>query len=276
MEIGSTIQPRYRNPRKPALQHFYPEARFGGFTDIDGTLTFYLRVNAMIKPTDVVIDFGCGQGTYVNDPVPIRCHLRTLRNKVGRVIGIDVDAHAAQNPFLDEFRQLRPGTGWPIDTRSTDLVLCDNVIEHLPNPELFFSEAARVLRPGGHVCIRTPNVMSYFGIASKLVPNKHHAAVLRVAQQDRDECFPTVYRANTIRALRRMMGRHGFEHAVYGYEAEPAYLSFSHFAYALGVLHQRLAPSRLRVTIFAFGRLAQETLDQPTLAQWSTPTNYPD
>jgi hypothetical protein len=54
-----------------------------------------------------------------------------------------------------------------------------------------------------------------------------------------------------------MMHEHGFEHVVYGYEAEPSYLSFSKFAYALGVLHQKLAPGFLRPAIFAFGRLVK-------------------
>lgn len=42
------------------LVRFYPEARFGGFSDIDGTMAFYLRVNALLGCDSVVLDFGCG------------------------------------------------------------------------------------------------------------------------------------------------------------------------------------------------------------------------
>ena len=42
----------------PLIQRFYPESRFGGFTDIDGTVAFYSRVNALVKPLYVVVDFG--------------------------------------------------------------------------------------------------------------------------------------------------------------------------------------------------------------------------
>jgi hypothetical protein len=55
---------------------FYPESRFGGFTNIDGTVAFYLRVNALAASKDVVLDFGGGQGTYAKDPVPIRLGAR--------------------------------------------------------------------------------------------------------------------------------------------------------------------------------------------------------
>ncbi len=50
---------------------FYPEARFGNFTDIDGTMTFYTRVNGLIKPYDIVLDVGCGKSTIDKEIVPI-------------------------------------------------------------------------------------------------------------------------------------------------------------------------------------------------------------
>ena len=53
----------------PWLATFNPESRFSGFTDIDGTVAFYLRVNALATSKDIVLDFACGQGTYANDPV---------------------------------------------------------------------------------------------------------------------------------------------------------------------------------------------------------------
>jgi hypothetical protein len=54
------------------------------------------------------------------------------------------------------------------------------------------------------------------------------------------------------------MIKNGFECVVYGYEAEPSYLSFSKIAYSLGVLHQKFAPQFMKPCIFAFGRLKKE------------------
>lgn len=45
-------------------ERFYPEARFGGFTDIDGTIAFFNRVNSLIETSSVVLDVGCGRGAY--------------------------------------------------------------------------------------------------------------------------------------------------------------------------------------------------------------------
>lgn len=239
-------------------QHlFFPETRFGGFTEADVTIAFYNRVNALINSSSVVIDFGCGEGKCLADPVPLRRGLRVLRGKAAKVIGLDVDTvAAARNQAIDEFRAIHPGASWPVSAASADLILCDCVMEHLRHPESFFFEARRALKPEtGMLCIRTPNVWSYVGAASRLVPNRLHASVLKKAQPYRvEDVFPTVYRCNTLPKMRAMMKRSGFDAVVYGAESEPGYLEFSCFAYGLGVLHRKLAPGFLRPVIFAFGR----------------------
>jgi len=238
---------------------FYPEVQFGGFTDIDGTIAFFTRVNSLLDPSIVVLDVGCGRGAYGEDPVPTRRNLRIVKGKVAKVVGIDVDKRAQCNPFVDEFRLIQCEL-WPINNDSIDVIVCDNVLEHIENPSHFFSEIRRVLRHQGYLCIRTPNRWSYIALCAILVPNKYHSKVISVIQNKRqnEDVFPTIYKCNSIRKIRDIMGRNGFECAVYGYEAEPSYLSFSKIAYFLGVLHQRIAPGILKPAIFAFGRIRKD------------------
>ena len=240
-------------------ERFYPEAIFGGFTDIDGTMAFFNRVNSLLDSSFTVCDVGCGRGAYADDPVPIRRKLRILKGKVSKVIGIDVDNAAKDNPYLDKFYLIQ-GDSWPIEENTVDLVLCDSVMEHIENPDQLFSEARRVLRNGGYFCIRTPNRWSYVALFATLIPNKYHLKVTSVVQYGRkdEDVFPTVYKCNSIRKIKNMMKKHGFGCVVYGYEAEPSYLSFSKIAYWLGVLHQRFAPAFLKPAIFAFGRIGKK------------------
>ena len=237
---------------------FYPESQFGDFSSHDGTIAFYTRVNALLGPSSVVIDFGCGRGEHAEDRVEFRRNLRCFKGRVAKVIGIDVDVIGRSNPTIDEFRALTHGQKWPVPDGSVDVVICDSVLEHVAEPRQFFAEAARVLAGGGMLCIRTTNVLSYVGVAAKLLPNNLHKSVLHWVQgirQDND-VFPTLYRCNTIRALRRALKQNGFCPAVYGHTAEPSYLSFSKIAYAIGVFHQRFGPSMFATSIFAFGRRA--------------------
>jgi hypothetical protein len=67
--------------------------------------------------------------------------------------------------------------------------------------------------------------------------------------------FSQPYRCNTIPKIKGELRKHGFDYTVYGYEAEPSYLSFSMVSYWLGVVHQRFAPRFLHLSIFAFAQI---------------------
>jgi SAM-dependent methyltransferase len=253
----------YRKPPesrgKDCLSIYYPESRFGGFTDVDGTIAFYLRVHSLLTPSSVVLEVGCGRGAYGEHPVPLKKDLRVFKGKCAQVIGIDVDERARDNPYLDAFHRI-DGEHWPIEDQSIDLCICDSVLEHIARPEGFFAECRRTIKPGGYLCIRTPNLFNYISLISRIVPNHLHARVLdRVLSNGKNEedIFPAVYRCNTRRRLRRMLDASGFDHCVYAYEAEPYHLGFSRWAYFLGVLHQRFAPKAFRSTLFAFAQKRQ-------------------
>jgi SAM-dependent methyltransferase len=204
----------------------------------------------------VALDIGCGRGTMDEDPVRVRRELRILKGHCKQVIGIDVDPVGAENPFIDEFRPIEPERPWPVADGSIDLSLADFVVEHIPEPDRFFAEAARVIKPGGHIAIRTINRSSYLGVAARLVPSGLHRGVLRRAQPERktEDVFPTVYRANTRKALSAALAGAGFDAAVYTSEDEPAYLTFNDVAYRLGLAHRRWAPRGALIGLIAFGR----------------------
>jgi SAM-dependent methyltransferase len=237
------------------VDSWYPERRFGGFTHVDGTVAFYSRINAVVDESSVVLDIGCGRGAAAEDPVPWRRDLQNLRGRCARVIGVDVDPAAAENPLIDEFHLIANGT-IPLADETIDVGYADFVVEHVTAVDPFFAECARVLKPGGSLFIRTPNVWSYMGMASRLVPDRFHARVLGHLQPKRrsEDVFPTVYRCNSRRRLRRALERQHLECVVETHEPEPAYLSFSRFLYALGVMYQRYAPRAIRRTLLAYAR----------------------
>lgn len=243
-----------------SLGHFYPETAFGAFTDIDGTIAFYLRVNALLGPSFTVLDVGCGRGAYGTDQVLLRRNLQVLKNKVARVVGVDIDPCARDNPYIDEFIQVS-GYHWPIATSSVDMIVCDFVLEHVVDPRLMLSEMVRVLKDGGHLCIRTSNRWHYVGMAAAIIPNRYHHKIVAKAQSERGraDVFPTFYRCNSVRTLRCSLQAAGIECVVYGYEAEPSYLEFSRFPYALGVMHQKFAPGFLKAALFAFGTVSKDS-----------------
>lgn len=246
------------NRQQELLHRFFPESKFGSHSDIDGTVAFFGRIRSLIDESSVVCDVGCGHDrkVYLEDPSSLRKDLRDLKSKCKRLIGIDTNPGAINNSWIDEFR-LIDSDRWPIDDESIDLAYSDFVLEHVEAPAHFFGECARVIKPGGYLCMRTPNKWGYVAILSRMIPSRFHQRVITDVQLDREavDIYPAYYRCNSRRRIRGMLTKHGFEqHCVYGYEAEPSYMSFSRVCYFLAVLHEKFAPGLLKLTIFTFAR----------------------
>ncbi|MFI5063147.1 MAG: class I SAM-dependent methyltransferase [Streptosporangiales bacterium] len=245
-----------RRARLDPRARYFPESQFGGYSDIDQLVVFYTRVRSLLEPSFTVLDIGCGRGKHAEERTA-RTDLKILNGRCKKVIGIDVNPAAHDNPFVDEFHLVDASSRWPIPDASVDLAVSDYVMEHVENPDLFLAECRRVIRPGGYLCMRTTNALSYFGIAARVIPNRYHPAIVQrsyINPRKEEDVFPTRFRCNTVHAVRQALGRHGFQHCVYGYQSDPAHFGFSRALYFLGVMHQRLAPRRIRTAIFVFAR----------------------
>lgn len=236
---------------------FYPEVGAGGYAHCDGTVEFFGRVNALLSPDMVVLDFGAGRGRGVReDPVPWRRYLQTLKGKCQKLVGADIDPAVLENPGLDEAYLIGQEGSLPFDTGSFDLIVSDATFEHIADPESTLSELKRVLKPGGWLCARTPNRWGYIGFGTNLIPNRWHVALLKYLQPHRkaEDVFPTVYKLNTRKALRKHFPLADWEHCEYGHFAEPAYFGTYRPLWAVVLLAYRLIPSSLAPTWMIFMR----------------------
>lgn len=234
---------------------FYPERAAGGFSHTDGTIAFYARVNVLLRPEMTVLDYGAGPGRSIaQDAIAWRRALRTLKGKCARVVGVDIDPAVRDNPYLDAAETVSPDGVLPLADASVDLIVADCVFEHVAAPQATARELDRVLKPGGWICARTPNRWGYIGLATNLVPNRLHVAVLRRVQPDRpaDGVYPTRYRLNTRAALRRAFPPACYLHAVHTMNNEPAYFGRSALAWHLMRLAFRLTPEALGATFYAY------------------------
>jgi len=97
----------------------------------------------------------------------------------------------------------------PFADGSFDLVSCNMVAEHFSDPPRCLAEMARVLAPGGHLVIHTPNLWNYAiflnHTVGRVLPRKLVlTAIKRSENRDHSDVFLTYYRANTVKRLTRL------------------------------------------------------------------------
>lgn len=99
-----------------------------------------------------VLDVGCGEGNFLGQ----------MARRGWAVTGVDFDADAVEAARRAHRIDVRVGTvDTMIDTGMTfDVVTASHVIEHVPDPAEFLAKCRRLLRPGGCMVLRTPNIDS--------------------------------------------------------------------------------------------------------------------
>ncbi len=143
-----------------------------------------------------ILDVGCGFGHFVN--------FAGKRNRI--CVGIDINLSIIRKGMQELGSKLlicASAEELPIKDGSFDWILANQIIEHLPNPENFLSEAKRVLPPFGKLILSTPNRLTYFCTRNFLVILK---AILGKNKRD-----PTHIREYTLGEMKRLLKKNHFK-----------------------------------------------------------------
>ena len=201
----------------------------------------------------VVLDAGSGSGSWI---------LQDHRERIGLLVGEDV--YVPDVSQLDAFVLAR-AERLPFAQDSFDMVVAYLMLEHLAEPRLAFHEFARVLKPGGTFCFKTPAVRTPLFLLAKLLPTSLHKQLKASVGTSEEDVFPTFYRANVLGDLERDLAEAGFRRDwLCTVDQTYAYLSHSRATYALGLLFSRLTQYRalawLRNQIIGIYRLPERSL----------------
>lgn len=192
-----------------------------------------------------LLDLGAGAGRVAE---------MNFKGLAHSTCGVDVDERVMTNPHLDEGRIGR-GEVIPYADECFDVVVADNVLEHLERPREVFREVARVLRPGGRFLAKTPNKWHYMPTIARLTSTRFHQLVNKLRGRDESDTFPTRYLANTPADIRRWAEEAGLHvKRVDLIEGRPEYLRWNALTYSVGMLYERIVNTlpflaRLRVLL---------------------------
>jgi len=117
-----------------------------------------------------ILDLGCGEETYIE-------HL-LKKNNNNNFYGVDIsdfviDLH---KKTYQDYRNVEftacPAEDLHFEKNYFDLIICDELIEHVPKAEILLDEIGRVIKKDGMLIISTPNRNRISAIFKKLVPQR--------------------------------------------------------------------------------------------------------
>jgi len=197
--------------------------------ELNNAQGYFTELGELMPGRGRILDLGCG-ANY---------HLAFFRTPDREVWGVDLQRHP-QLAHPEWFRLMAQPGAIPFADASFDLVTTFMVAEHVTDPPAFLREAARVLRPGGHLVVHTVSALHYITWMRWLVGILPHVwnqrLVRRLYGRDDHDTFPAWYRMNSPARVARLAQPLGFAPVRVRRYAGHHYFAFSRILASAGVL----------------------------------------
>ena len=114
------------------------------------------------------VDIGCGRG-IVTSMAMAECETRPGASLA--LVGMDLSGAALHRAYQRGVPAVQASVEGrlPLASASIDVVIMFELIEHLVDPDAALAEVRRVLVPGGHLLLSTPNLAAWFNRALLLI-----------------------------------------------------------------------------------------------------------
>ena len=127
-------------------------------------------------PAGNILDVGCGPGWFL---AALGDQWKKLGVEVSLSAMMEMDRYGIQNAH--DLSLIRPD--W------ADVIICNHVIEHIPDPIDFITDIRRILRPGGWLILGTPDFDSpcaqQFGDNYRMLHDPTHCSLFTLESMHR-------------------------------------------------------------------------------------------
>jgi ubiquinone/menaquinone biosynthesis C-methylase UbiE len=180
-----------------------PHARLRIHDEYEQTVARFMN---SFSTAAVLVDVGGGK----------RCHFAKYRRDSSpiKLIAVDASQEAlAQNDDVDDRFATDVMDGLPFQDQSIDMIVSRSVLEHLRDVEFLIADSARVLKREGLFIHVFPSKFAPFSVANQLLPRRFSRRLLftLIPGSEGEQGFPAYYDRTYPSAIRRLLGRHGFE-----------------------------------------------------------------
>lgn len=163
-----------------------------------------------------VLEAGCGSAS----------HLRLAEYQ--HIVGIDISEQQLQRNTMLHEKILGDIQTYELPRDRFDLIVCWDVLEHVPHPNRAIDRFARAVKDDGLIVLAMPNVLSAKGMVAKLTPHWFHVWWYRTifgqkqaGTQDHGPFKTFLSLSISPSAMRRLAGRAGLDVAYFSiYESD--------------------------------------------------------
>ena len=215
---------------------------------VDGNRDFVDSfVPAFLKPELTIYDVGGGKRPFVSVEQKERMRLR--------IVGLDIDAgELARAPEGAYDHTVCADICTYQGLHEADIVICQALLEHVPDVEKALENLCSIVKPGGHLLVFVPSRNAIFARLNLLIPEALKKTILFAIWPEAasKQGFKAFYDRCTPRDFRQLAGRFGL-----AVRMERHYFSSSYFKFFLP-LHM-LWRSWIAVAFILIGNQAAET-----------------
>jgi len=151
-----------------------------------------------------------------------------LSERASLIVGVDPSENIMENPYVHERAKCK------IETFSSHckfhVATFRMVAEHINHPTNVIRKLNQLLQTGGKVVVFTVNLWSPLTIISRLLPFKYHYPIKKLfwGGEEKDT-FPTCYKMNTRKSLKKLFISNGFKEDLFMYLDDCVMFSKSKF-----------------------------------------------
>lgn len=141
------------------MMNNWEESPFFGMANREGAMNLAAILHLLEKVDGAgLLDIGCNAGSF---SVEVGKAIGT-----DHIAGIDIDPECLKAAEAKGIRAVchDANTRFPFPDSSFDVVIANQLLEHLNDADVFFAEVHRVLKSGGYAVISTPNLSSLHNI----------------------------------------------------------------------------------------------------------------
>jgi SAM-dependent methyltransferase len=158
------------------------------------------------RPGIEVWDIGGGKFPLIDAATKRRFHIHT--------VGLDISATELASAAPDAYDETFVADVSRFAGRGTaDLIICQAVLEHVPDTEAALKAFETILKPGGIALVFVPSRNSWFARLNLVIPESLKRKLLSVfhAEYEGGQGFPAYYDRCTVPAFRRLSATCGLE-----------------------------------------------------------------